>query len=319
MPPDVESGAIGELVMVMDHWPLTESAVAMERVIRQSREPALMPLWVTLLAAVPDMPPDCARCLPYLVVDTVASLDEPGVPVALSGVLSDAGRTPDLRRAAAAALGVHGDPAAVEGLRAALVYADSDDGELRALALEAAMALAKLGDTSGSSLSITALHDESPLVRELAVRALDLIRPPGAVRLWAQALGDPDNHVRFSAMWALVEVGTPEAIELVLPLADDPDPDLAENCAVLVGRLIGLSIDPDVDDPPDRARLTAAWRQMNDTGDEGAAPRRRRRGNLTQPRVETREARWSDGGPTARVSGPCPTAASSCLTRCSPR
>ncbi|MGW1994945.1 HEAT repeat domain-containing protein [Embleya sp. NPDC001921] len=272
VPPDLESGAIGELVVAMDYWPLIESAVALERAIRESRDPALMPLWVALLAAVRDMPADCARCLPYLVVDTVASLDEPGVLAALSGVLSDAGRTPDLRRAAASALGVHGDPAAVEGLRAALVYADSDDGELRALALEAAMTLAKLGDTSGSSLSVAALHDESPLVRELAVRALDLLRPPGAVRLWAEALCDPDNHVRRSAMWALVDVGTPEAVELVLPLADDLDPDLAENCAVLVGRLIGLSIDPDVDDPPNRAQLAAAWRQMNDTSDEGPRP-----------------------------------------------
>lgn len=83
-------------------------------------------------------------------------------------------------------------------------------------------ALGEIGSTEATEAvaqQLTAEHDE---VRSVAARALGMIGDPRAIDPLADVLAeDASASVRGSAAWALVEIGTQEALEIVTDYADD--------------------------------------------------------------------------------------------------
>ncbi|MFD8921104.1 HEAT repeat domain-containing protein, partial [Streptomyces sp. NPDC059569] len=169
------------------------------------------------------------------------------------------------RAAAAGGRRPRGDMHAIDGLRTTLTEIGSgqSDGEHRWLKVKTATALAKLGDAGGLAVAVDALGDEWAPVRWGAVQAIEVLRPPNAVELLSPLIHDPD--ARHDAIRSLAEVGTPEAIDVLIPLADDPDRDVAELCVMTVAKLIGLRMDHNAEQLPDRAGLAAAWQQIRQT------------------------------------------------------
>ncbi|MFD3911036.1 HEAT repeat domain-containing protein [Streptomyces sp. NPDC058603] len=261
----LDQGAIGWICQVSDWWP-SEQANAAQTMIRSLRDPTAIPLLVALVTGARQMPPDCAQSLPYWCVEAATAIPGERTLAALLEVLTESsGNTTDLRAAVAEALGDRGDMHAIDGLRTTLTEIGSgqSDGEHRWLKVKTATALAKLGDAGGLAVAVDALGDEWAPVRWGAVQAIEVLRPPNAVELLSPLIHDPD--VRHDAIRSLAEVGTPEAIDVLIPLADDPDRDVAELCVMTVAKLIGLRMDHNAEQLPDRAGLAAAWQQIRRT------------------------------------------------------
>lgn len=151
----------------------------------------------------------------------------------LLAAVTDARLTTDLRTAVAKALGDRGDRRAVTGLRTVLAR-PGHDGAARRLAVAAATALGKLGDDSGLPLVRQALTDEWSVVRRAAYLAVEVLRAADT-QVWAKALRDAAADVRCAAVDGLLRIGTPEAVDLLIPLTEDTDPDVAEYCAQVMG------------------------------------------------------------------------------------
>jgi HEAT repeat protein len=116
-------------------------------------------------------------------------------------------KDPNVRKAAAKALGRIGDKRAVEPLIKAL---SDSDWEVRAAA---AKALGKLGDLRAVEPLITALKDETIAVRECAAEALGKIGDSRAVEPLISALKDEFWAVRKAAVDALAKIGDARAFE----------------------------------------------------------------------------------------------------------
>jgi len=116
-------------------------------------------------------------------------------------------RDPAVRKEAAWVLGHLGSPGAAEPLVAAL--ADADAGWM------AAVALGGLGTPSAATPLAAALESPSARTRRGAAWALAKLRAAGTVSALRQALGDPDEEVRYWAAEALRGIGTPEAARAV--------------------------------------------------------------------------------------------------------
>ena len=80
--------------------------------------------------------------------------------------------------------------------------------------VSAAHCLAKIGDKSTvPALTTTLNHDESAWVREAAAKALGTIGGVDAVLALIPRLTDPDADVRKAVRSALVQIGTPDALQ----------------------------------------------------------------------------------------------------------
>jgi len=83
-------------------------------------------------------------------------------------------------------------------------------------------ALGEIGSEAATQAVADQLVAENPLVRSAAARALGCIGDPRAVEPLAEVLADDDAiPVRGAAAWALVQVGTAEALEAVAAYTDD--------------------------------------------------------------------------------------------------
>jgi len=98
---------------------------------------------------------------------------------------------------------------AVEPLAAAL---KSRSPRLR----EKATVLAEMTDSRAVTPLLSALGDESPLVRRCSAEALGLIGSERAVRPLFEALGDRNSEVRVAAGRSLTAIGTPRAIKKLI-------------------------------------------------------------------------------------------------------
>lgn len=71
-------------------------------------------------------------------------------------------------------------------------------------------------------LAVRALTAEDPLTRRHALYLLGTMSDPDSIRVFSEALRDPEKAVRNQAMVALAETGEPAAEELIR-LLDDQD------------------------------------------------------------------------------------------------
>ena len=121
------------------------------------------------------------------------------------------------REAAAQALGMSGDPAALPVLLEAI---DSNDDEARKAAAEA---LGMIADPKAIPALITALKDSSSDVRQEAAWALGRIGDPVGAPALIAALQDAEFAVRFAAAFALASIQDASAIVPLQPLLKDKE------------------------------------------------------------------------------------------------
>ena len=138
---------------------------------------------------------------------------------------------PEVRQAAATALGNIDDPHSVEPLINAL---DDNDWHVREAA---AAALGNIGDPRSVEPLINALANDSPSVREAATVALGNIGDPRSVEPLITALDEDYWPVREAAAVALGNIGDPCSVEPLITALDDSDSDLHEAAAVALGNI----------------------------------------------------------------------------------
>jgi len=123
-----------------------------------------------------------------------------------------------VQRRAAGALGLLGDPRAVDPLIEALKNSSED---VRA---EAAWALGKIADVraAGPLVDILKNKNETPQVKREAVEALGIMKDGPSVEILIAALSDPTPGVRARAAVALGLIGDNKAIDpLIICLKDE--------------------------------------------------------------------------------------------------
>lgn len=119
----------------------------------------------------------------------------------------------EVRRAAAVALGRIGDASATP----ALVSALSDEP----VAIDAANALAQIGDPEAVDGLLNLLGNDDAPVRQAAVSALNSILPPSMSKRIIPLLHDRDPNVRESAVKIVGYFGYPEAAGALIELSRD--------------------------------------------------------------------------------------------------
>lgn len=113
-------------------------------------------------------------------------------------------------------LGKIGSEEAVDDL---LEYTDAGDHQLRRKTLKA---LGEIGSEEATQAVADQLVAEDPAVRSMAARSLGLIGDARAIDPLADVLdGDEADQVRASAAWALNQIGTEHAREVVADYAED--------------------------------------------------------------------------------------------------
>ena len=153
-------------------------------------------------AALPSLRAALDAGLPVaqsLAADLLGLHGDPMAAAALTTLVGDERRDPDVRRSAAQALGRIGSPAATEALSTALVA----PGEAP-LQCAAAEALGRIGDPAGLDALITGLRTGTGDVRAACADALALVGEDGRVRLAAHAvLRGPTGDAARSALEVL--------------------------------------------------------------------------------------------------------------------
>ena len=129
----------------------------------------------------------------------------------------------EVRRSAVVALGRIGDSRATP----ALVEKLSDP----ALAIEAANALARIGDPQAVDGLLKLVGNSDASVRQAAVSALNSVIPPSMSERIIPLLNDPDPNVRESAVKIAGYFGYPQSASELVKLARDPDEQV--RCAAI--------------------------------------------------------------------------------------
>ena len=137
---------------------------------------------------------------------------------------------PDVRVAAATALGNTGDPAAISPL---LNLLKADDIYVRQAA-DAALASIRPSDIGALSKE---LRDESPKVRSEAVQRLGASRNPNVVPELIRMLVDDEPQVADTAASALASFRDPESLSRMVPALDDPSPRIRQGIASALGNM----------------------------------------------------------------------------------
>lgn len=165
--------------------------------------------------------------------------------VALCGALQDPVHTVRLR--AAEGLGILGTPLAVEHLIGAL------DDRHSVVRREACEGLARLADPAMLQPFYRKLRTEPSVdVRLSIVRALGQMGNPESIEPLKEALND-EFAVRSRVCVALGQIGTDEATEALIPLLDDPVPEIRHHAASALGaigdRRVITHLEKLIDDP----------------------------------------------------------------------
>ena len=113
------------------------------------------------------------------------------------------------------------------------------------------------GNGSANSLARQALQDNDPRVRYYATESLGLINylghvhglkkgllgikhffvTPQEVKALIKATQDPDNDVRYKAVWSLGEIGSSKAISALGKVIESKDPYLREEATIALGKI----------------------------------------------------------------------------------
>lgn len=108
----------------------------------------------------------------------------------------------------------------------------SDIPELR---MAAASALGQLGEQSAVPQLVDRLDDEDPNVRIRCCAALSQLDHPKAVPALIERLSDPHGGVRREAAVALASIGTDQALAALLDMLDDPNTSIRRVAASSLG------------------------------------------------------------------------------------
>lgn len=123
-------------------------------------------------------------------------------------------------------------------------------GRDRVLAIEAVVALGRIGDPTVIPALLAGIRDRSadPRLRAEATTALGSIRAPGVNDLLLDLLSDPQSEIRAAALGALAALDSDDFVTVLSGLDPDPNWSVRAALAAVLGTL-----------PPDRGlpRLTA--------------------------------------------------------------
>lgn len=216
-----------------------------------------------LNSEVPGIRAGCAD-----VLGRVGSTDDQRIAPSLRSVIGDPAAT--VRLKAIEALGMIGDPLALDGLKQAL--ADPDPH----VSVQAAASLTRLGDGSGLPVLLKACTSEQAETRTLAIGGLARIATPPAVQAIRDLMTDDDATVRRVAYTSLMWIGSPETIEAGLAGLKDPSRTVRREVAHMLGvfRPAGVAdalLETLQSDDSVSVRVTAGAALAN-IGDERALP-----------------------------------------------
>jgi len=150
--------------------------------------------------------------------------------LALIDRLSDT--DPEVRAAAAEALGKIGAKAAIQALENRM----NDSAEESKVRVSAAVALGKMGNKKAIEFLINMLTDQDEVVRVRAARALSEVGMP-SVNLLLEALKSKEAQKRWGAAKALGEIGCKEAVDELAKATKDDNEDVRIAAVVSLGRI----------------------------------------------------------------------------------
>jgi len=139
---------------------------------------------------------------------------------------------PEVRAAAAEALGKIGAKAAIQALENRM----NDNAEESKVRVSAAVALGKMGNKKAIEFLINMLTDQDEVVRVRAASALSEVGKP-AVDLLLEALKSKEAQKRWGAAKALGEIGCKEAIPALAKATKDENEDVRIASVVSLGRI----------------------------------------------------------------------------------
>ena len=114
-------------------------------------------------------------------------------------------------------------------------FAKALSSNIPELRMAAASALGKLGDESGISSLKSALSDGDPRVRQRVCMALGEINHPSAVPALIDRLSDPNGQVRHEAAIALSAIGTDQALAALKNMMDADNTSIRRIAASALG------------------------------------------------------------------------------------
>jgi hypothetical protein len=211
------------------------------------RDPDLVPALVPLLD-------DEKTGLAIVAFQALGRSRDPRAFRPLADYLRDPEKRETRRSLAAAALGDLGDPRAIPELLDAVDAALK--GKLFHLALEAVVALAKLGNHEKAEVAAGLATDKRKRdLRPRASEALQYAVGPGSLGALRSALKDKYAEVRVNAVDALFYLGLPESLGALVASARDKDPGVRGRVLVRIGMLAGQ----DFDELADPRRVRKWW------------------------------------------------------------
>jgi len=114
-------------------------------------------------------------------------------------------------------------------------FANALSSDVPELRMAAASALGQLGEASVIPNLVKALEDENPNVRVRAAAALAQLDHPKAVPPLISRLSDPHGKVRHEAAVALASIGTDQALAALLEMLDDSNTAIRRIAAASLG------------------------------------------------------------------------------------
>ncbi len=114
-------------------------------------------------------------------------------------------------------------------------FANALSSDVPELRMAAASALGQLGEHSAVPTLVDALDDENPNVRVRACAALAQLDHPKAVGPVISRLSDPHGEVRREAAVTLASLGTDQALAALLDMLDDPNTSIRRIAAASLG------------------------------------------------------------------------------------
>jgi hypothetical protein len=136
-------------------------------------------------------------------------------------VLHLAGESVEVRRRAVESVAYACNPEVSEALE--LAYYDDDEG----MRVSAVAGMGRSCDKRWKDVILRELQSTSPAMRYQATWACGELSLRQAVPALAQLIHDPDRQVDEAAIWALGQIGGPEAKQILLEAYDDADEDTA--------------------------------------------------------------------------------------------
>lgn len=146
---------------------------------------------------------------------------------------------PDVRSAAAEALGKIGARVAIQSLKSRM----NDTAEEMKVRLSAAVALGKMGDKEAIDFLINMLSEQDETLRVRAASALSEVGSP-AVKALLSAMHSKEDLKRWGAVKALGEMRCKDAVDELIKTAKDKNEDVRIASVVSLGRIGSLESVP---------------------------------------------------------------------------